>query len=66
MVRFPPGPLPRLVGWTEFFFGGLIVIRLGVFILWPLPGQQSAARKNEQDSLGVDNNRHRSWKIADP
>jgi hypothetical protein len=54
------------VGWTEFFFGGLIVIRLGVFILWPLPGQQSAARKNEQDSLGVDNNRHRSWKIADP
>jgi len=33
MVRFPPGPLPRLVGWTEIIFGGLIVIRLGIFSL---------------------------------
>jgi hypothetical protein len=33
MVRFPPGPLPQLMGWTEIFFGGLIVIRLGIFSL---------------------------------
>jgi hypothetical protein len=65
MVRFPPGPLPQLMGWTEIFFGGLIVIRLGIFSL-AVTGPAKHSEKKRTRSAGVDNNRRRPWKITGP